>query len=586
MSVEKALDDFISAETPRTLVLQGTWGRGKTHLWKARRAAYIASLNGQKPPRGYAYVSLFGLTSIEAVRTSIGLAAFGSQNATAPSTWRQKIGNTISGGGQKASHLASKLDLDLPWVGSISQLMGALATANVSKLMVCIDDLERRGEGLRITDVLGLVSELHQQRDCSVLLIVNNESLGGSLDEWNANKEKVFQKELTFAPSSETCVDLVFPDPPKTRAHTFAREALIELGVTNIRIIERVRSYLEDILQIFDPPIEGDLLLNRIARSICLQTYCHLGKGEGAPSLKFAKRFAVASAFNDHEELKPEEENWLKILRSFGYRMDDAIDWQLTKLVTNGFSENSRLRAAVEQYGDGVETEAAHLAFRHAFDSWRTAFNENQEEVLQNFTSSFPLVAHSINGTDADSTFRLLRSFGADVKANELMELWMSFRTGHRLEELSPFNLNQGGKISDPKFIEVTDAAFATMPQAIYLFEDSLHKLGMRGELDEHEMQALAVATPEEIAAYLIANKGEQIVSGVMAALRLTDPNGRKSQTAQNVKHALLMIAAKTPYSADRIMRTYGVDLPPKTVADAPLLMDEPANNVESSNDD
>ena len=77
MKIEEALDEFIRDKHPRTLILQGSWGRGKTHLWNARWDSYAVQQAGANlAPRRYAYVSLFGLNSISEVNVAIGLASF------------------------------------------------------------------------------------------------------------------------------------------------------------------------------------------------------------------------------------------------------------------------------------------------------------------------------------------------------------------------------------------------------------------------------------------------------------------------------------------------------------------------------
>ena len=45
--------------------------------------------------------------------------------------------------------------------------------------LICIDDLDRKGEKLRVEDVLGLVSFLREERKCKVALLLNEEQLQG-----------------------------------------------------------------------------------------------------------------------------------------------------------------------------------------------------------------------------------------------------------------------------------------------------------------------------------------------------------------------------------------------------------------------
>jgi Cdc6-like AAA superfamily ATPase len=67
--VERAINDFLSCPTPEVLCLTGKWGVGKTFSWKLflRKAKDQNSLALKK----YSYVSLFGLSSIDQLKSAI-----------------------------------------------------------------------------------------------------------------------------------------------------------------------------------------------------------------------------------------------------------------------------------------------------------------------------------------------------------------------------------------------------------------------------------------------------------------------------------------------------------------------------------
>src|SRR5574340_1668337 len=65
--VEKRLDALLKTDQARVLLLTGGWGAGKTHQWK--QALQRAAATGNRPR--YAYVSLFGLTTLAEVRRRV-----------------------------------------------------------------------------------------------------------------------------------------------------------------------------------------------------------------------------------------------------------------------------------------------------------------------------------------------------------------------------------------------------------------------------------------------------------------------------------------------------------------------------------
>jgi len=61
------IERFLANPNPEVLSISGRWGVGKTHAWDT----VLKSMRTKAPLRRYAYVSVFGLRSLEALKTSI-----------------------------------------------------------------------------------------------------------------------------------------------------------------------------------------------------------------------------------------------------------------------------------------------------------------------------------------------------------------------------------------------------------------------------------------------------------------------------------------------------------------------------------
>ena len=65
----------------------------------------------------------------------------------------------------------------------------------LSRTMICIDDIERHGKNLELRDVLGLITQLKEQKRCKVCLILNDEALdekdlrAASLQKWSCRDQ-------------------------------------------------------------------------------------------------------------------------------------------------------------------------------------------------------------------------------------------------------------------------------------------------------------------------------------------------------------------------------------------------------------
>jgi hypothetical protein len=65
----------------------------------------------------------------------------------------------------------------LGYFKDLSDVVKTVSFLSVSSQIICIDDMERKGNNLRTQDVLGLVSLLRERRKCKVVLILNDNEL-------------------------------------------------------------------------------------------------------------------------------------------------------------------------------------------------------------------------------------------------------------------------------------------------------------------------------------------------------------------------------------------------------------------------
>jgi Cdc6-like AAA superfamily ATPase len=72
MSIKLVTDEitkFISREDPEVLCIRGKWGVGKTYAWKERLRE--AQQNNNIGLQRYSYVSLFGINSLDELKSAI-----------------------------------------------------------------------------------------------------------------------------------------------------------------------------------------------------------------------------------------------------------------------------------------------------------------------------------------------------------------------------------------------------------------------------------------------------------------------------------------------------------------------------------
>ena len=117
-------------------------------------------------------------------------------------------------------------------------IINSLSFLSLEKTIICIDDFERKGNSIDAQDILGLMTQLKEQKKCKVVLILNDESLSeGSSIDYVKLREKVIDTELRFAPTAEDCVAIALGSG---KIAGLLGNNIVKLGINNIRIIKKI----------------------------------------------------------------------------------------------------------------------------------------------------------------------------------------------------------------------------------------------------------------------------------------------------------------------------------------------------------
>lgn len=244
--VRNELNRFLKEPEAEVLALRGKWGVGKTYSWN--RILEDANRCNEISRERYAYLSLFGISSLDELRfslfeQSIDRQLIGKQPTLA--TFRDNAAQLSLSLGRRAWKLASST----PFMKSVSPALEAVSFFSIRDTLICLDDLERRSKSLSARDVLGLVSLLKEQRNCKVVLLLNDGEDG--LEEFEKYREKVVDVELLFAPTAKECSEVAFvgADP----LYQSIGELSQKLEITNIRTLKKI----ERLVRLVEPKLGG-----------------------------------------------------------------------------------------------------------------------------------------------------------------------------------------------------------------------------------------------------------------------------------------------------------------------------------------
>lgn len=243
--IEENLYDLLIKENKEknrevVISISGEWGFGKTYFWNHFINKYK---DLELKDKQIAYVSLFGISSLNDIKTSILLQASPTKNKI---SWFDKkivapLKNVKSS--LKLDDLSMSFGFDA--LGSIFTL---LTTGDFKNVIVCFDDFERMSSSVNLKDVLGLISELKEQKNCKVVMILNEKELEKLTDIekkpyseiFSLYKEKIIDYDFVYEPTLEENVKIAI----KKQGFVFEQKIILKnlqkFNIKNIRVLEQI----------------------------------------------------------------------------------------------------------------------------------------------------------------------------------------------------------------------------------------------------------------------------------------------------------------------------------------------------------
>ena len=290
--VIKEIQRFLASKDAEVLCIKGRWGVGKTYAW--RHYLEKAQESGDLYQQDYAYVSLFGLNSLDDLRYAIFESTVSpAQALTGPDA--ETFGALIKKGKSVGRQARGWIGPALSAVGfgEIGNALARSAFLLVRDRLVCLDDLERAGVDLTPRDVLGLVSFLKEQRNCRVVLLLNDEAMEQEKrKDFERLLEKAIDTSIVFAPTAEEAARIAIVDDEPVSA--LLRGGVVALGITNIRVIkkiERLAHRLAGYLQPYRPEV-----LTQAVTACLLSGWAVFERDHAPPARRSASRGGGAGA--------------------------------------------------------------------------------------------------------------------------------------------------------------------------------------------------------------------------------------------------------------------------------------------------
>src|SRR5690606_25875015 len=114
---------------------------------------------------------------------------------------------------------------------------------SLSNTIICLDDMERKGDKLEAKEILGLISLLKEQKKCKVVLLINDNE--DCIKDYKKYREKVVDLEIEFLPTPEECASIVFKGNDWLSKNL--KNHSTRLNVINIRVLKKIQHFSQSI---------------------------------------------------------------------------------------------------------------------------------------------------------------------------------------------------------------------------------------------------------------------------------------------------------------------------------------------------
>lgn len=554
--VKNQIKVFLGNDKPEVIAIKGAWGVGKTYSWKK----FLLTANQSKgiALKRYSYVSLFGINSLDAFKYAIFENIISRDfigNEASIETFKSNTTNLLESLGRKSLGLfrrASPLKSFTPAIESLSYL-------SLNNSIICIDDLERRGTGLSMKDLLGLVSQLKEQKRCKIVLLLNDKEEG--LEEYKKYREKVIDIELEFAPTASECSQIAFDS--NNEKTLMLPDMAEKLNIRNIRVlkkIERLVMLAQPLLLGYEPEIA-----NQVAHSIVLFSWCYYCHSEGAPPLNFVTNLGYSSLGigNRDEADKDDDEKkkWKTDIGNYGYTQTDELDLVLAEAVRSGYFVEETFRNRANKKNEELLAAKAEGSFSETWKLYHNSFDDNKDELVIRLYESFFKNATNITPINLNGTVSLFRELGESEKASEIINYYISTRK----DEKKLFNMEENNFFGDIRDQEIIDK-FNNQYLRSVVVEDArmvLARISGKNGWNQKDEIVLANTTEDDYYNLFKSEKGDHLSKYIRTCLQFgqfQNSSEQQKQIASRVIGALRRIAGENELNRRRVKK-FGIEV-------------------------
>jgi len=305
----------------------------------------------------------------------------------------------------------------------------------INDCIICLDDFERKSDKLADKDVLGLISQLSEQRDCSVALLLNSNTIPPGSDYFKYH-EKIFDLEIELAPTPEEAAEFVFPSGDHTSKSIV--QLTKSLNINNIRLLSKIKktifriSYLAE-----DRPEE---VQNKLLSVICLAIWSLYGSSEDRVDIESIRNHNRHLRSNEKtsDERKPNQKENDRLI-TYGFPGCDEFSLLVIDLIEKGHTNEEQLLSIIDNLSVRARRNETELKIKEIKSKLENSMGEDLEFILDGYRGLLAGDLSLLQISEVDEICLFLDSLNETGLAINFAELYASQRaTNH-----SPLTLSQ-----------------------------------------------------------------------------------------------------------------------------------------------
>ncbi len=376
-NLKEKLNNILKKDEPVVVSINGKWGVGKTYFWH--------QFKEQLTDKKVAYVSLFGKETISSIRTDIFLQVISKQQ----NNWRRFKGWYFKN--IKISYGGIGIGITLP------------DKQDFKDIIVCFDDFERLSSLMELEEVLGLISELKEQKNCSVVMILNEDELRDNKETLDKYKEKLIDYEFSYDPRPFESLEILqdkltaFKDYP-------LQDYLTKHKINNIRVISRIinalndfsfiESHIKDTPEVTTEIVDSIIQIAAInAQNSSFREFIEYTKKLFTPdefeeNKKYEYLLSLVDGDNKHHKALFLESNVVSSL--FKYCQTSLIDEEYFIKIVEVKINNQNLSSTYENINEKHQYDMSYKNKAYVSDLWNLLKEQGYKISIAEYTFLYP----------------------------------------------------------------------------------------------------------------------------------------------------------------------------------------------------